>query len=111
VEPHAPNPWAALRWKDEFGSEAYQTLQRGITEDLRVDDVVLELKTLRMANNADMSRVEHMVVAAFVRSIELGQNAVEHKQRVGVALKRWGALLGALCRNNMATALGRLQVR
>lgn len=111
VEPHAPNPWAALHWKDEFGSEAYQTLQRGITENLRVDDVVLELKTLRMSNNADMSRVEHMVVAAFVRSIEIGENAVEHKQGVGTALKRWGALITALCRNNMASALSRLQVR
>lgn len=111
VEPHAPNPWAALQWKDEFGSEAYQTLQRGITENLRMDDVVLELKTLRMANNADMSRVEHMVVAAFVRSIEISQNAAEHKQRVGTALKRWGALINTLCRNNMASALSRLQVR
>ena len=110
VEPHAPNPWAALKWKDEFGSEAYQTLQRGITENLRVDDVVLELKTLRMANNADMGRVEHMVVAAFVRSIELSQNTAEQKRRVGTALKQWGALITALCRNNMANALSRLQV-
>ena len=75
-----------------------------------MDDVVLELKTLRMANNADMSRVEHMVVAAFVRSIELGQNTVEQKGRVGAALKRWGALLTSLCRSNMAGALSRLQV-
>ena len=110
VEPHAPNPWAALAWKDEFGSEAYQTLQRGITENLRVDDVVLELKTLRMANNADMSRVEHMVVAAFVRSIELGQNTAEQKRRVGTALKKWSALITTLCHNNMAGALSRLQV-
>ena len=110
VEPHAPNPWAALKWKDEFGSEAYQTLQRGITENLRVDDVVLELKTLRMANNADMGRVEHMVVAAFVRSIELSPNTAEQKRRVGTTLKQWGALITALCRNNMANALSRLQV-
>jgi len=76
-----------------------------------VDDVVLELKTLRMANNADMSRVEHMVVAAFVRSIELSQNAVEQKRRVGTALKQWSALIITLCRGNIAGALTRLQVR
>ena len=75
-----------------------------------MDDVVLELKTLRMANNADMSRVEHMVVAAFVRSIELVQDALEQNQRVRTVLERWHPLITALCQNNKAGALGRLQV-
>lgn len=103
------DPWASLNWKDEFGREAYQTMKRGAEEDINIDDIVLELKTLRMANNADMGRAREMVVAFLLKRMPLVGGAEQN--RVAQAhFHKWGRLIALLCQGEMSTALLRLQV-
>ncbi|PVG02792.1 nucleotide-diphospho-sugar transferase [Serendipita vermifera] len=104
------DPWISLRWKDEFGREAYQTLKRGIDENIRVEDIVLELKTLRMANNADMDRVKLMVVAFLLKQMPIVQGgAAEQKQAAKQVFGTWGKLISILCQGELRIALLRLQ--
>jgi hypothetical protein len=105
------DPWISLHWKDEFGREAYQTLKRGIDENIRVEDIVLELKTLRMANNADMDRAKLMVVAFLLKQMPVVQGVAEQKQAAKQVFGTWGKLISILCQGELRTALLRLQVR
>lgn len=108
--PH--DPWISLRWKDEFGREAFQTIKRGVDENIRLDDIALELKTLRMANNADMDRVKVMVVAFFLKQMPIvtGDSA-KQKEVAKDIFGKWGSLITTLCQGEMHKALLRLQVR
>jgi hypothetical protein len=105
------DPWASLHWKDEFGREAYQTIKRGVDDNIGVDNIALELKTLRMANNADMDRVRIMVVAFFLKQMPVVEgNTAKQREAAKQVFGKWGSLITALCQGEMATSLLRLQV-
>lgn len=105
-------PWASLNWKDEFGREAYQTMKRGVNENIGIDDIVLEVKTLRMANNADMDRAKLMVVAFLLKQMPLAEgNVAEQNRLTQQHFHKWGRLILLLCQGEMVRALSRLQVR
>jgi hypothetical protein len=103
--------WVSLHWKDEFGREAYQTIKRGVDDNIGVENIALELKTLRMANNADMDRVRVMVVAFFLKQMLIVEgNAAKQKEAAKQVFGKWGSLITALCQGEMEKALLRLQV-
>jgi hypothetical protein len=105
------DPWTSLGWKDEFGREAYQTLKRGVDENIQIEDIVLELKTLRMANNADMDRAKLMVVAFLLKRLPIVEgNTAEQNRLAQQHFHKWGRLILLLCQGEMARALSRLQV-
>lgn len=105
------DPWVSLHWKDEFGREAYQTIKRGVNDNIGVENIALELKTLRMANNADMDRVRVMVVAFFLKQMQIVEgNAAKQKEAARQVFGKWGSLITALCQGEMERALLRLQV-
>jgi hypothetical protein len=105
------DPWASLHWKDEFGKEAYQTLKRFVDENLAVKDVGIEIKTLRMATNADIDRAKHMVVAFSLKQLQIVKGNIPEQRRLAMTLyKRWGGLIQDLCQDEMAEVLLRLQV-
>lgn len=105
------NPWVSLHWKDEFGKESFQTLKRFVDENLEVKDVGIELKTLRMATNADIDRVKHMVIAFSLKQLLVVKGNLPEQRRSTMSLyQRWGGLIKDLCQGEMAEALLRLQV-
>ena len=106
------DPWVSLRWRDEFGREAYQTIKRGVDDNIGVDNIALELKTLRMANNADMDRVRVMVIAFFLKQMPIVErNIPKQKEAAKQVFGKWGSLITTLCHGGMSKALLRLQVR
>ncbi|KAG8835800.1 hypothetical protein FRC18_012332 [Serendipita sp. 400] len=104
------DPWCSLKWQDEFGREAYQTLKRGVDEHLDVDNVALELTTLRMASNADPGRLKVMVVAFMLEQIKIVEGNVAGQKKAAMdVVERWGELVASICRGEMIQALWRLQ--
>lgn len=105
------DPWASLHWKDEFGKESYQTLKRFVDENLEVKDVGIEIKTLRMATNADINRAKHLVIAFSLKQLQVVKGNLPEQRRQALTLyQRWGGLIKELCQDEMAEALSRLQV-
>jgi len=82
-----------------------------VDENIQIEDIVLELKTLRMANNADMDRAKLMVVAFLLKRLPIVEgNTAEQNRLTQQHFHKWGRLILLLCQGEMARALSRLQV-
>lgn len=74
----------------DFVSECTQSLDRSFAEGHTVDNAAIELKTLRMASNVDLSEVRKIVIPYLLRRAERNSALVPQ------LVERWGGLVSSL---------------
>ena len=73
----------------EFQSEVTASLERAWAEGRTVDNAAVELKTLRMASNMSLRRVNEAVIVFLVCKITMETG--KPRERVGSVIARWGS--------------------
>lgn len=82
-----------------FDAEIQQSLERAFTEDHTVDNLVIELKTMRMSSNVSITTVRTGFLNYLVTRIPPHKGSESLKERyahIGPLLERWGAVLTTL---------------
>lgn len=96
----------------EFESEAQLSLERAFNEGHRIEDAVIELKTLRMSSNVPQRQVLNAVVRFLVEKIQLVEgNVQQQKAAIAKVVQRWGPLLNSLGAADGEETIELLQVR
>ena len=82
--------------KEEFQTEAEDSLNRAFTENHSVENAAIELKTLRMATNVTFHEVREAIVAALMRIVVSAPSTVKRE------FKKWGELLEEFTEDDQA---------
>jgi translation initiation factor eIF-2B subunit epsilon len=81
----------------EFESEVRLSLERAFEEGHSVDNAAVELKTLRMASNVELTLVRKAVIASIVDKIDLIEgDAAAQRKAIGSVISRWGDLINRI---------------
>lgn len=80
-----------------FTSELTQSVERAFAEDHTVENLVIELKTMRMSSNVAISRVREDFLGFLVGRVPEGQGTLRERYAlIEPLVERWGAVLTTL---------------
>ncbi|TYJ53040.1 hypothetical protein B9479_006317 [Cryptococcus floricola] len=79
-----------------FYHEAAASLQRAYEEDHKIENALLELRTLVMGYNAGLDRAREEVVKFFVSKVDISGNAASILGAATKVFTRWGPLISNL---------------
>ncbi|KAH7107522.1 nucleotide-diphospho-sugar transferase [Auriculariales sp. MPI-PUGE-AT-0066] len=81
---------------NEFAREARLTLDRAYDEDHVVENLAIELKTMRMSSNVQHGQVRDVVVRFLLDKVDISGDAAAQKASIERIVGRWGPLLPQL---------------
>lgn len=96
--------------ESEFQLEVKYTLERAFTEGHSIENAAVELKTLRMASNVNLSLVREAVIAGILEHTPIVEDTAAQRQAVATVVARWGALIDQIGGVNPSETLAYLQV-
>eukprot|EP00009_Paramoeba_aestuarina_P009073 CAMPEP_0201518306 /NCGR_PEP_ID=MMETSP0161_2-20130828/9191_1 /ASSEMBLY_ACC=CAM_ASM_000251 /TAXON_ID=180227 /ORGANISM="Neoparamoeba aestuarina, Strain SoJaBio B1-5/56/2" /LENGTH=503 /DNA_ID=CAMNT_0047916049 /DNA_START=53 /DNA_END=1564 /DNA_ORIENTATION=- len=81
----------ALSGREAFRQEINDTLVRGMSENLPIDQIILEIKSLRLAYDATFSDCLELIFPLFMEGCE------PKRKSYTAILKKWEKVLGLFC--------------